>query len=72
MVTMTPGRVADVTADTRWATRARYTEIRVEALGALRAANRKLGNPDPSSVPEPASITRLRELSRELARKTNG
>jgi hypothetical protein len=55
-----------VVVDPRWAARVRYTEIRAEALGAFHAATRELGNPDPNSIPEPASIARLRELSHEL------
>jgi hypothetical protein len=69
-VTMTPGRVAEVTADPRWASYARYTEIRFEARTAFQTATQRLGNTDPSAVPVPKSIARLRELAGELARGT--
>jgi hypothetical protein len=67
-VTMTPGRVTDVSADARWAARARYTEIRAEALKAFQAATRDLGNPNPSAVPVPATLARLQELAGQLRR----
>jgi len=69
-VTMTPGRVTEVAADPRWASHTRYTEIRAEALRAFQSATRELGNTDPSAVPLPPSLARLRELSDELARGT--
>jgi hypothetical protein len=67
-VTMTPGRVTEVSADVWWAGQARYTEIRAEALKAFQAATRDLGNPDPSAVPVPTTLARLQELAGELAR----
>jgi hypothetical protein len=69
-VSMTPGRVTGVVADPRWATHTRYTEIRAEARAAFRAATHGLGSTDPSTVPIPSSLARLRELSDELARAT--
>ncbi|HEU5475647.1 MAG TPA: hypothetical protein VFV67_33815 [Actinophytocola sp.] len=63
-VTMEPGRVVEVTADPRWASHSRHTEIRAEALRAFRSAVAKLGNPDPNAVPLPPSLARLRELAR--------
>ncbi len=71
-VTMTPGRVTEVSADSRWAAQARYTEIRAEALKAFQSATRDLGNPDPSAVPVPTTLARLQELAGELARGTGG
>lgn len=62
-VSMAPGQVSRVTADIRWAAAARYTEIRAEALGAFQAAGRQLAGADPSTVPLPASLARLRELA---------
>lgn len=62
-VSMARGQVSRVTADPRWATYARYTEIRAEALGAFRAAGRQLARADPSAVRLPASLARLRELA---------
>jgi hypothetical protein len=61
-VAMASGKVTQVTVDPRWATSARYTEIRAEALGAFHAAGRQLGAADPSKVRLPASLARLREL----------
>lgn len=62
-VSMAPGQVSWVTADSRWASYARYTEIRAEALGAFQAAGRQLAGADPSTVRLPASLARLRELA---------
>lgn len=62
-VSMVPGQVSRVTADLRWATYARYTEVRAEALSAFRAAGRQLAEADPGSVPLPASLARLRDLA---------
>jgi hypothetical protein len=69
-VTMTHGHVAEVTADPRWASHSRHTEIRAEALQAFQAAARELGKPDPAAVPLPSSLARLRELSEALRRGT--
>lgn len=66
-VAMTSGEVSRVTADTRWATSARYTEIRTEALGAFQAAGRQLAGADPSAVRPPASLARLQELAGDPA-----
>ncbi|HEU5475624.1 MAG TPA: hypothetical protein VFV67_33700 [Actinophytocola sp.] len=60
-VTMAPGSVSAVTVDSRWATSARYTEIRAEALGAFRAAGRQLDGAGTVSVP--ASLARIQELA---------
>ena len=61
VVTMTGGRITGVEADPRWAVTARYTEVRVEALSAFRAAGR--GSAATRSIALPASITRLQELA---------
>jgi len=61
VVTTTGGRVTGVEADPRWAATARYTEVRVEALSAFRAAGR--GSAATRSVALPASIARLQELA---------
>jgi hypothetical protein len=64
------GRVVEVTADPRWASHVRYTEIRAEALGAFRAAARRLGDTDITIIQKPASLVRLQELVELLARGT--
>lgn len=69
-VSLGRGRIVEVTADVHWAARARYTEIRYEALGAFRAATRQLGNTDITSVQKPASLVRLQELAEHLMRGT--
>ncbi len=69
-VSLGGGRVVEVTADPRWAARARHTEIRFEALGAFRAATRQLGNIDITTVQKPASLMRLQELVEHLAHST--
>jgi hypothetical protein len=67
-VTMSAGGIVEVTADSRWASHIRYTEIRSEALGAFRAAARQLGDTDLATVQKPASLVRLQELSDRIAR----
>lgn len=62
-VTMTHGRVTRVTVNPGWAKSARHNDIRVEALAAFTAAGRQLEYLAPNTVPLPASITRLRELT---------
>jgi DNA-binding protein YbaB len=62
-VTMTHGRVTRVTVNPGWAKSARNDAIRVEALAAFTAAERQLEHLAPNTVPLPASITRLRELT---------
>lgn len=69
-VTVARGRVVEVTADSRWASHVRYTEIRSEALGAFRAAARQLGDTDITTVQKPASLARLQELVEHLAHGT--
>ncbi|MGH3875425.1 MAG: hypothetical protein ACRDSK_00140 [Actinophytocola sp.] len=66
-VSLARGRVAEVTADPRWASHVRYTEIRSEALGAFRAARRQLGDTDISTFQKPASLVRLQELVDRIA-----
>jgi hypothetical protein len=68
MVTLARGRVVAVTADTRWASHVRYTEIQAEALGAFRAATRQLGDTDITTFQKPASLVRLQELVEGIAR----
>jgi hypothetical protein len=67
-VSLARGRVAEVTADPRWASHVRYTEIQSESLGAFRAARRQLGNTDIASFQKPASLVRLQELVDRIAR----
>jgi hypothetical protein len=62
-VTMAHGRVTGVTVHPAWAKSARNTDIRVEALAAFTAAQRRLAPLAPNTVPAPAPITRLRELT---------
>ncbi|MET0234201.1 MAG: hypothetical protein ABW224_06165 [Kibdelosporangium sp.] len=69
-VSLGGGRVVDVTADSRWAARARHTEIRFEAVGAFRTATRQLGSIDVTTVQKPASLVRLQELVEHLAHGT--
>ncbi|HEU5471464.1 MAG TPA: hypothetical protein VFV67_12485 [Actinophytocola sp.] len=66
-VTMTAGHVSDVTVDVGWATFARYTEVRAEALGALQAAGRETAAADVAAVRPPPSIARLQELAADPA-----
>ena len=61
-VTMSHGRVIDVTVDPDWAGSTRSTAIRAEARSAFRAAGQRLAECDPRAVAPPASIARLREL----------
>jgi hypothetical protein len=69
-VTMARGQVVEVTADARWASHIRYTEIASEALGAFRAAARQLGDTDITTVQKPASLARLEQLADRIARGT--
>jgi hypothetical protein len=71
-VGLASGRVTEVTADPRWASHVRYTEIRSEALGAFRAATRRLGDTDRTTIQKPASLVRLQELVESFARGTRG
>ena len=70
-VSLASGRVTEVTADPRWASHVRYTEIRSEALGAFHAATRRLGDTD-ITIQKPASLVRLQELVESFARGTRG
>ena len=67
-VSLARGRVVEVTADPRWASHVRYTEIQSESLGAFRAARRQLGNTDIATFQKPASLVRLQELVDRFAR----
>jgi hypothetical protein len=63
VVTVAAGRVAGVDVDVKWASAARHTEIRAEALSAFQAAWRQEASRGSGGIPLPPSIARLQELA---------
>ncbi len=63
VVTVAAGQISGVDVDVRWASAARHTEIRAEAMSAFQAAWRQAASRGSSGIPLPPSIARLQELA---------
>ncbi len=63
VVTVGAGQVSGVDVDVRWASAARHTEIRAEAMSAFQAAWRQGASRGCGGIPLPPSIARLQELA---------
>ncbi|MGH4016769.1 MAG: hypothetical protein ACRDSL_23115 [Pseudonocardiaceae bacterium] len=63
VVTIAAGQVSGVDVDARWASAARHTEIRAEAMSAFQAAWRQAASRSSPGIPIPPSIARLHELA---------
>lgn len=63
VVTVAAGQIAGVDVDVRWASVARHTEIRAEAMSAFQAAWRQAASYGSPAIPLPPSIARLQELA---------
>lgn len=63
VVTVAAGQVSGVDVDVRWASAARHTEIRAEAMSAFQAAWRQGAPRGSGGIPLPPSIARLQELA---------
>ncbi len=63
IVTAAAGQISAVDVDVRWASAARHTEIRAEAMSAFQAAWRQAASRGSGGIPFPPSIARLQELA---------
>lgn len=63
VVTIAAGQVSAVDVDARWASAARHTEIRAEAMSAFQATWRQAASRSSNRIPLPPSIARLQELA---------
>jgi hypothetical protein len=63
VVTVAAGQVCGVDVDVKWASAARHTEIRAEAMSAFQAAWQQAASSDVREIPLPPSIARLQELA---------
>ena len=63
VVTVTAGQISGVDVDVRWASAARHTEIRAEAMSAFQAAWPQEASGSSGGIPLPPSIARLQELA---------
>ncbi len=63
VVTVATGQVSGVDVDVRWASAARHTEIRAEAMSAFQATWPQGASRGSSGIPLPPSIARLQELA---------
>ncbi|MGH3428848.1 MAG: hypothetical protein ACRDQZ_14990, partial [Mycobacteriales bacterium] len=67
IVTAAAGQISGVDVDVRWASAARHTEIRAEAMSAFQAAWRQAAALGCGGIPLPKSIARLQELAGDPA-----
>ncbi len=63
VITVAAGQVSGVDVDVRWASAARRTEIRAEAMSAFQAVWRQAVSYGSGGIPLPPSIARLQELA---------
>ncbi|HEV7829447.1 MAG TPA: hypothetical protein VGP04_11475 [Pseudonocardiaceae bacterium] len=63
VVTVAAGQVSGVDVDVKWASVARHTEIRAEAMSAFHAARQQAASCDVRGIPLPPAIARLQELA---------
>ncbi|MDT7712312.1 MAG: hypothetical protein QOG46_1001 [Pseudonocardiales bacterium] len=63
VVSVAAGQVSGVDVDVTWASAARHTEIRAEAMSAFQAAWQQAASRGLRGIPLPPSIARLQELA---------